>query len=298
MRHAIFLTVGLMVLAAAQQTAQAVDANSVQVELADGRSVRGVVDSRSDDMQLWVRQEEGAVVLATAVAWSEVSTATLGGTEIDVAELKKRGGEAATVGPRLAEAKVSEAVGTGALSGRPLVHGATKRSRRVRSVEIVDAYLVNLDRDVEADGLLVSIAAIDDAGAPVVVRGNFTARLYAERRPAHFTEVEFAVRDDWSQPVEASDFVEGLATYELRFRKTAPEWQFDLLPDAVLEVRLGAYREGNFAASAPVIIREFNPLRDNRQGFYGTRFLPRELHGRVPASNPMRRDGLWMHWAR
>lgn len=293
MRYALFSAIGLALLAVAVPCVQAAD--DVVVSLADGRSLRGVVDSRSDEERLWVRQEAGGVVLATAVAWGNVATATLAGVDVDVERLKQQLGGVATAGPRWfadAEATVPIVRSGEGFDGRQ----RWGRPARVRTVEIVEACLVNLDRDVEPDGLRVSIAAIDETGTPVPVRGYLTARLYTERRPAHFPDIEFALDDDWSQRVAESDFVDGLATYELRFRHTAPEWQFDLLPDAVLEVRLGAHGEGNFAASAPVLIREFNPLRDNQQLFRGTRFLPGELHGRAPGDRPVRRDGLWMHW--
>jgi hypothetical protein len=166
----------------------------------------------------------------------------------------------------------------------------------LRSVEILDACLINLDRDVEPDGLRIAIAAIDADGRPVVVRGSLTARLFGERRPNDAPVVDFPELDRWSQRVVPADFVDGIAAYELRFRRTAPEWQFDLLPDAVLEVRLGAFGHGNYAAAAPVVIRPFNPIRDDRQQRLGSRFFPREIHGRPPASTPATRDGLWLHW--
>jgi hypothetical protein len=142
----------------------------------------------------------------------------------------------------------------------------------------------------------VSIAALDDAGAPMAVRGNLTARLYGEHRPGSVRDVTFGTLDEWTQPVTAVDFASGVATYELRFRRTAPEWQFDLLPDALVEVSLLAFGEGRFSASAPVVIRAFNPLRDNQQLLLKSRFLPREHHGPPPSSMPMNRDGLWLHW--
>jgi hypothetical protein len=279
-------------MAAAIPRASAADA--VVVQLADGRSLSGVVDARSDDERLWVRQEAGGVVLATAVAWREVATATLAGGEVSADQMREKLGASATAGPRVES--VFNAAGGISLSGRPPVFETTRRRPRVRSVEIVQACLVNLDSDIEPDGLRVSIAAIDETGAAVAVRGNLTARLYGERRPPHFPDIEFALEDDWSMPVAESDFVEGVATYELPFRRTAPEWQFDLLPDALLDVRLGAHESGNFAASAPVMIRAFNPVRDDLQLFRGMRFLPREMRGTPAAGRAERSDALWMHW--
>ena len=148
------------------------------------------------------------------------------------------------------------------------------RAPRVRNIEVLDACLVNFDRDVEPDGLAITIAAIGDDGLPVAVRGSLEARLFGERRPNDARVVAFPELDRWTQPVKADDFVDGVVTFNLPFRRTAPEWQFDLLPDAVVEVRLGVFGDGNFAASAPVVIRQFNPLRDNRQQHLKSRFMP------------------------
>jgi hypothetical protein len=109
---------------------------------------------------------------------------------------------------------------------------------------------------------------------------------------------EFGVLDRWSQRVRAEDFVDGVATYCLPFRRAAPEWQFDLLPDAVLTVQLGATGHGNFSATAPVVLREFNPLRDDLQQHRGTRFLPNEVQGRRPQDPFGAELGQWQWWAR
>ena len=92
--------------------------------------------------------------------------------------------------------------------------------------------------------------------------------------------------------------MEGVATYRLPFRTVAPEWEFDLLPDAVLSVTLGASGHGNFQAATPVVVRPFNVLRDNLQQWRGTRFLPQEAPGRAPVNRLTPVDGLWLHWTR
>jgi hypothetical protein len=170
------------------------------------------------------------------------------------------------------------------------------RAPRVRSLVIVDACLANLDHDVEPDGLAVTVAALDEFNRPTPVRGNLAVRLFGQRQSNLRSDVEFGELDRWTEPLTPGQFVDGVATVELRFRRAAPEWQLALLPDAMIEVRLGAYGEGNFAASAPVLLRPFNPLRDWHQLYEGTRFLPGEWHGREPRSMPTRDAGLWTLW--
>jgi hypothetical protein len=295
MRRPILLTACLATLVLGGRPATG--AERVEVETRGGRVLRGVVDARTDDDRLWIRQEEGGAVLVASTAWGDVVQATVDGQPVAAGDLRTRAAETATAGPRwFAEVEVPPRAPGTALGVSPPHSYAPMGRPHVRSVEIVEACLVNLDRDVEPDGIRVSIAAIGDDGIPMAVRGSLTVRLTGERRPASVPTAEFGDLDRWTQPVAAADFVDGLATYELRFRRLAPEWQFDLLPDAVVDVQLGAHGEGNYAASAPVVLRQFNPLRDHRQLAYGTRFAPRELHGRNPVSTPVRRDGRWIHW--
>jgi hypothetical protein len=265
-------------------------AEPIEVHAADGRVLHGVIDARSDDEQLWIRQEAGPVVLTTSLPWDDVAWAAVDGSRVEPAALRDHSAAAAT--------ESQQAFTLPAASAAPIQSTAASRvrTRRVRNIDVLDACLVNFDRDVEPDGLAITIAAIGDDGLPVAVRGSLEARLFGERRPNDARVVAFPELDRWTQPVKTDDFVDGAVTFNLPFRRTAPEWQFDLLPDAVVEVRLGVFGDGNFAASAPVVIRQFNPLRDARQQHLKSRFMPRELHGRPPMSAPGSPDGLWLHW--
>jgi hypothetical protein len=270
------------------------DSLDLSVRAADGRTLNGVMDARSDERLLWVRRVDQGVVLTTAVAWRDVAAATLDGDAIESWELRERRAELASPGPRPG-AVGGSAVGAGA----PAVeHAAVERLAQVRNLEIVDACVVNLDRDVEPDGIAISIAAVSDHGEPLAVAGSLTVALLGERRPARVTVVEFGELDRWTQPVAPGDFIDGVAMYQLPFRRSAPEWQFDLLPDAVLTAQLGAFGHGNYAASTPVVIRPFNPLRDNLQLLEETRFLPGEWRGRKTRNTLAPENGLWLHWTR
>ncbi len=264
----------------------------IEVQTIDGRVLGGMLDARTDGATLWLRREQDAIVLTTSVGWNDVATATVDGATLSADQLRERRGELASEGAPLPA--IVRPIDM--LVGEPPEAPPLQRVR-VRNLEVLDACLVNLDRDVEPDGLQVTIAAIGDDRRPVAVRGSLAARLFGERQPNDKPIDAFSELDRWTQPVKLGDFVDGVATYELRFRGTAPEWQFDLLPDAVLDVRLGAFGHGNYAASVPVVIRPFNPLRDNLQQRHDTRFLPRELHGRFPSSTPKTRDGRWINWA-
>lgn len=273
---------------------------TVTVKTFDDREFTGVVDERTDDQALWLRREEHGVVLTTAVPWGELTTAAVDKAPVEVAALRDDSRSMATTATLTLAAEVNNPLTVSALGSFAggVCPPSAGRPPRVRNIEILAVGLVNVDRDVEPDGLEVTIAAIGDDGRPMSVRGNLAAELTGERRSLERPEVEFNTLGRWSEPVRHSDFVEGATTYILPLRMTAPEWEFDLLPDAVLTVRLGAAGHGNFAASAPVLLREFSPLRDNLQQAWGTRFTPGELTGRRPLNRFGPQRGLWLHWTR
>lgn len=268
----------------------------------DGRVLRGVVDARTDGARLWLRRDEGPIALASSIAWDELATAEVGGAQLEAGELRARSKELATAAAPLsaqrpAAVMTTEAAGeTAAAETIPAPLGVATRRAHVRSLVIVDACLGNFDHDVEPDGFTVSIAALDENNVPMPVRGALTARLFGLKRSNRTSQLDFGNLDTWSMPVRLSDFVDGVATFELPFRRTAPEFQFALLPDAAIGVQLGAFGEGNFAASAPVVVRPYNPLRDNLQLYEQSRFMPREWHGRNPQSSPTVDQGLWPLW--
>jgi hypothetical protein len=280
-----------LTLAVHGATANAVVAveHPVTIETHDGRALSGLIDDRTDGNALWLRVAEDNIVLAVPTAWGEVSQATVAGDETSVAELQQRHDELTSAGPKLSSLET--------VTPNAVVQAAfmAPRTPRVRNLEIVDAGLVNLDRDVEPDGLSVTIVAIGFDGAPTAVRGTLRAELHGERRSTGDPTPQFEELGRWTQRVRSEDFVEGAATYCLPFRRVAPEWEFDVMPDAVLTVELGASGHGNYSASAPVALRPFNPLRDELQQWRGTRFLPNEVRGDFRGP---RDAGMWLWWGR
>jgi hypothetical protein len=269
---------------------------AIEVQARAGRTLKGVVDDRTDGDRLWLRREEGGIIMAVSVAWDEIDTAAIEGEAVSVDELAKRSARIATAEAAWYAEVVQQERPYHTLVAPGSIHISDRGARRVRSVQIVAACLANFDRDVEPDGLQIALAALDEHGIPVAVRGNFSAQLAGERRPARAPHRTFGVLERWSESVRPTDFIDGVATYELPFRRAAPEWEFELTPDALVNVTLGVYGEGNFAASAPVVLREINPLRDHLQLERGTRFVPNEVHRPHPHILPRWRDGQWLYW--
>ncbi len=247
---------------------------AVEIHTADGRILAGEVDSRTTANHLWVRQESHRIILATPVRWTSIASAWVDGEPTEVAQLSDRSGQLAseTRFGFLVEYDPEQPAHQSVTLPVPL--------GRITSLEI-DAVLVNLDRDVEPDGYELVIAAVDVHGQSVPVKGNLYVRLMGERNVHHTGRIRFEDLQQWNQPVAPHDFIDGVAAYVLPFRALNPEFDDELRLDAQLNVRLGVFGEGNFAATVPVPLRQFSPYRDRLQMFEGSRFFRDELSGRV-----------------
>ena len=250
----------------------------VEIHTTEGQILTGEVDLRTTANHLWVRQGSDRVLLATPVRWTTIASASVDGQPIDVDELANSSAELAT------EARLGYPVKT--LQSPPLHHPAdlVEPVGRVTSLE-VEAMLVNLDRDVEPDGYELSIAVVDEFGHEVPVKGSLYVRLLGERNVHHTGRIRFEVFETWNQPVALHHFADGVAMYVLPFRAFNPEFDDELRPDAQIDVRLGVFGEGNFAATTPVPLWNFGPFRDRLQMFEGSRFYRNELTGRVRHTN-------------
>lgn len=265
---------------------------AVTVETTDGRVITGEVDAETDEQLLWVRQQDEQIMLTTSIEWSKIDAAHDGNSSLPTNGLRELLTKQATEEPFgfLVEQATYEQPRECAdcVSKLPATTKRRERSPRVRSLE-VDAYLVNLDRDVEPDGLEVVIAALDEYGLPVRVNGSLYARLWGERIQPHGSLVQYEDVQRWTQRVRKADFSEeGIASYRLRFRTVNPEFDLGLHADALINVRLGVTGQGNYEASVPVQIRKFNPVRDRLQLTRGERFFPNELTERTRRQLPHR----------
>jgi hypothetical protein len=294
--------VGLSLLGSVQAATRAAESDAALTAItADGREFTGVIDARSNDRTLWLRRDGAGFTLAQSLDWNEIASARLGDAPLDPAALRSHRCQLASPADGLFFGEVEPAPPQAQpmpLANELAAQAAAGRPPRVRSLELISANLVNLDRDVEPDGIAVAVSPIGAHGIPMAVRGVLRGTLVAQRRDMHTGEIEFRELNRWSQPVRAEDFVDGVATYDMPFRTTAPEWNFQLMPDALITVELSAAGHGSFAASAPVALRQFNPLRDQQQLYRGNRFAPAEVHGTQPLAPFGAQQGLWQFWAR
>lgn len=243
----------------------------VEVRTNDGRTLAGVIDSRTTDKELWIRQESDEIVLATPVGWDSIESASVDGQPVEVAQLIADRTELATASPTGFLLTYTEPLPT-----YEFIETVPARCQ-VTSLEM-DAMLVNLDRDVEPDGYEIVIAAVDESGQNVPVRGDLYVRLFVERILPNTGRRAFQDVQQWTLPVAEHDFDEhGVAAYVLPWRNLEPEFDFSLCTAANLNARLGVVGDGDYAATVSVPVRDFNPYRDQLQIYEGSRFFPNEL---------------------
>lgn len=255
-------------------------ADEVIVHTTDGRALTGEIDVRSDEENLWIRRSEGNIILTTAVAWSDVDAAEVDGQVVQASWLMPRIKEYASAAPKafLTEYEPSSVTpATTSLS----IH----RQPEIASIDI-EAGLINLDRTVELDGLLVELAVLDSHGHAAAVQGDLTARLIVQRLDAHTGRETFEEFQRWTHRVEPVDFADSIAEIPLRFRRASPDFDWELCSSAILHVRVGVDGQGNFEASIPINIREVNPMRDEMQNRFGGRFYRDELTRNTRHSSP------------
>jgi hypothetical protein len=242
------------------------------IQTANGRLLKGAMDERTDADTLWVRRTEGNIILTSSVKWSEIESAELAGQSITTEKLAEQRDELATATPVTFLTESDQPAAKSTSTGAAYIH----RKPSIANIEI-EAALANLDRTVESDGLLVAIAALDQFRNAHAVRGSLSARLVVERLDYHTGEVSFEEFGRWTKSISEHDFHEGIAEFSLRFRRYSPEFDWELCTAALLNVRLSVHGQGNFEASVPIAIHEYNPIRDEMRNWRGSRFFRNEL---------------------
>ncbi len=188
-------TLGLLFAGCTLLTASLQFCQAITVQTADGRVLTGEVDEQTDERLLWIRQTKEQIVLTTSVAWSAITSATDSGEILPLDQLPALLLGQANSEPigflvqQVAYYAPSDCSGD-CFPRRPTRRILPTRPPQVRSLS-VEAHLVNLDRDVEPDGLQVVIATLDEHGVPVPVKGSLYIRLWGERIRPHGSHVRY-----------------------------------------------------------------------------------------------------------
>lgn len=259
--------------AAAENVAEEI----VTVVLADGRTVTGSVDLKTDAQYLWVRRGEEQLDLVSGYPWNQVLEGHVGERKLERSELRSWASSRKQAGRKFAE------IAPGAPSDVRLISAATP-SAPVSAVKtlVVDAELAQWDKDTQTDGLRVFVYPLDAQGNLVPVDGHIELTLAVEREYARadsgFVKVpEFVEADRRTFAVRRAQFAAGPAVYQLPFDRWHPDFEFALAHQALLHARLSVPGQGVFEASdARVCLREFSRFRDQLQYYSPGRYLPLE----------------------
>ena len=261
-----------------------VSAPSFVVELADGRRVTGELDSKTDQLRLWVRRSSSGVTIQSGFAWDSIDRLQYGGAAVSPAELRLLAGQQQARQRELAEGISEPPAGAGLELPRVAVLGGQDRTAQVASLRI-EAWLANWDQDPQPDGLSVFVFPLDAAGRLVPVHGNLDFTLVGATQIVGGTSwqktPQFPELERKSHVVRRGDFAEGPAVYKVPFVRVEPEYDMRLAWPGLLFARLRVPSVGAFDASTTCLeLREFSPLRDHLLQHTGRRYLPLEDAGR------------------
>ena len=262
-------------LPALAMAAEASAGESVTVLLASGRQFTGAVDSRTDDVHLWLRAGENSIELLRPIDWDRVVSARIGDKKLSSTEFRAAAVDLKTAQTERESVETSEAISNphGAAAQRP--NRAAMRNQ-VRSIEF-DATLGHWAAGVEATGIVITLRPLDADGRLVAIDGTLDVDLIGQR----FTVVSegngFPPLGRWTVAVSAADFDPSGAVYRLPFQAVHPDFQFDLDPHGLVHARLSVPGDGAFEASQALVrIRAYSSVRDHAQQTTGSRFLPIE----------------------
>jgi hypothetical protein len=151
-----------------------------------------------------------------------------------------------------------------------------------------DSWAANWDADVENDGIVVQVVALDANGYPVPVSGRLEVFLIGPRK-TRFSDaptsqgVRFDRLGHWARRVEPEDLQDSEMTYRLAYQAINPQFDMRLGSHALVNVRLAVPGSGTFERTIDYVrIQPFSPLRDYHQLDTSRRWLDVEQTGRGP----------------
>ena len=256
------------------------EAKLLSVTLASGRTFTGHSDAETNDERLVLRFEGDGMTLKRPIGWDRIVRATVDGTPVEPDRLRE-----------VAEGMKSEGTGDRkqGTEDRPREGEAPAEPPvalpRVAAIAI-DPRLANWDGDVEADGLLIDVLAIDSDGYAAAASGVLEVELFApQRRVFHHAPLSGGDTlervERWSRVVQAADFGPSGVRLKLPFGAVHPEFDLDWMSIGLVHAKFVAAGHGVFEDSRDAVrIRPFAPLRDQLELKGYPRFLPTEGVGR------------------
>ena len=264
----------------------------VTVRAASGRQFHGQVDPRTDARLLWLRSGKPQSFLRRPIAWDRIVALVVGAKEYSPADFRRLivspdwelAGDPLADEPQTASpSDRSEPVYEDIAARDPVNHGEPTVPQAsvipVTSIHI-EASVANWDRDVEVDGLVVSIYPLDANGQTVPALGTLNVDLIGEGPTNLIRGNPFPTLGRWSQLVRPENVGAGGAVFRLPFQGARPDirGKWDLGSFGMVHARLSVAGQGVFEDTAAFTrIRPYSPIRDRMQQLRGARFHPWEL---------------------
>jgi len=280
---------------AAEETA------TVAVGLRSGKVFVGLVDPKANNRQLWLRTSRAGIELRRPIDWENILLVRQGDREFSGEEFRGEVLSSQTVATslRMNEAdelpapsvvaapesnQVPPHVGEKPAAVRPkewlpdhrmaqFIQAARANNTQVCSLSI-DAQVANLNRTVEADGLVLHIYPLDGAGNMIPVDGTLDVELVASVPPGWPRGEPLPSIGRWSFRLIPQQFGPAGAIVKLPFQGVHPEFDLNLGPFGLVHARLSIPGNGSFEASqAALRIRPYSVIRDQSQLIDGRRFF-------------------------
>ncbi|MBA4019116.1 MAG: hypothetical protein C0483_18270 [Pirellula sp.] len=275
---------------ATTEVARAAD-DSLTVTVRSGRTFYGVLDAKTDPQRLWISSGRDGVRIERPIVWSSIRGISRSGVAVAgeslIAEAERLRASQNAAEPSYVTKVPPAAPAANRAAGLQLWHVAKEPveyamapDETVRWIEI-DAYLANWDADVEADGLVLDLEALNASGETIPADGTLTIELFGERLPPLSRGNAFPMLANWTRQVTAADFGRGTIRLRLDFQGVHPDFNTVAGRFALAHVRFSVPGQGTFEASKDgLTLQGFSPVRERVQQAFGTRFLPTETTGR------------------
>jgi hypothetical protein len=222
-------------------------AETVSVHLASGRTFHGLVDPRTDDVQLCLRCTYGRAVILRPIEWSKIAEAEVGGVNHTAERFRERVAELKQSTPdRFWPEEPGRAIWS------PVPPWQLPCLPVVRSLEAA-VQLSNWDGDAEADGYTLSIMPVAGDGALMPVEGTVEATLHGYEITPREPLEKWTQLAHWSQPVTIACYGPGGGVLRLPFCAVPNELAYGRSPRRVLRLRFNAPGHGTFEAEVPLL---------------------------------------------
>lgn len=258
----------------------------VLVQLANGASVRAVLDERTDGDSLWLTTSLVGGSLSQSIPWEEVRHVKIGGERFEGSVVRAAVATIRDVSPvkppdpasRLLALSDAERLGAENRSldvGKVLDRGRARLAPKVQAMTI-SAWLANWDQDGAVDGLGIELTAYDSLGNPISCNGTVSFVLQTWKTSGRGRHLEIRP-ERWTHSVRAGDFDSGRVCFRLPFRTVHPARSSDWWSRGVLQVRLTVPGSGVIERTlSDLRLRQAEPMRDAWEQHTGRRSFPGE----------------------